>query len=183
MATPHLVQISKLLALILRHRPGEFGIVLDAEGYAGLDEVLAAVRTRIAGATRADLEAVVSQVEPEKTRYRIEDGDIRANYGHSLPERIEQQRADPPPVLWHGTPEQALGEIGRHGLLPMRRQYVHLTTGPELAVRIGARHGRPRLLKVDAARAHADGVDFYRANDAFWLAERIPPAYLDTLDT
>jgi putative RNA 2'-phosphotransferase len=179
MTTPHLVRISKLLALILRHRPGEFGIVLDAEGYAGLDEVLAAVRTRIGSATLADLEAVVSRIEPEKSRYRIADGEIRANYGHSLPGRIEQQQEVPPAVLWHGTPEHALAEISRRGLLPMRRQYVHLTTSSELALRIGARHGRPRLLKVDAARAHADGVAFYRANDAFWLAVQIPQAYLD----
>jgi putative RNA 2'-phosphotransferase len=179
MTPRHLVRISKLLALILRHKPGEFGVVLDAEGYADLAEVLAAVRTRIADATLADLQAVVSQVEPEKTRYRIEGGEIRANYGHSLPERIGQERGVPPPALWHGTPEHALAEIARQGLLPMRRQYVHLTTSPSLALRIGARHGRPRLLRIDAARAALEGVVFYRANDAFWLADRIPPAYLD----
>jgi putative RNA 2'-phosphotransferase len=179
MATPHLVRISKLLALILRHRPQDFGITLDPEGYADLAEVLSAVRTRIASATLADLEAVVSQIEPEKTRYRIEGGEIRANYGHSLPGRIEQHRDTPPAVLWHGTPTHAVEEIARQGLLPMRRQYVHLTTSPELAVRIGARHGRPRLLTIDSARAHAAGVAFYRANDAFWLALGIPPAYLD----
>jgi putative RNA 2'-phosphotransferase len=178
MSTPRLVRISKLLALILRHRPGEFGIILDAEGYADLTQVLTAVRTRIADATPADIEAAVRQIEPEKTRYRIEGGEIRANYGHSLPGRIEQERAPPPAVLWHGTPEQAVEEITRRGLLPMRRQYVHLTTSPELALRIGARRGKPRLLTIDAAGAAAAGVAFYRANDAFWLAEHIPPAHL-----
>lgn len=178
MKTPYLVRISKLLALILRHTPEQFGIVLDAEGYAALPEVLAAVRTRIESATLADLEAVVSQVEPQKSRYSIVGGEIRANYGHSLAGRIEQQAGVPPPVLWHGTPEDALQQISQQGLRPMRRQYVHLTTSQDLATRIGARHGKPRLLRVDAAAAHAQGTVFYRANDAFWLALHIPPQYL-----
>lgn len=179
MASPNLVRISKLLALILRHRPEQFGIVLDAEGYADLQEVLAAVQTRIPGARLADLQAVVTEVEPEKSRYRIEGGEIRANYGHSLAGRIEQEREVPPAVLWHGTPESAVDEILKQGLLPMRRQYVHLTTDPGLARRIGQRHGRPLLLKIDAQRAHREGSVFYRANDAFWLSEHIPPTYLE----
>jgi putative RNA 2'-phosphotransferase len=178
MATPRLVRISKLLALILRHRPDQFGIVLDGEGYADLREVLAAVQTRLPGATLADLTMVVREVEPEKSRYRIEDGGIRANYGHSLAGRIAQEPGVPPALLWHGTPDHALEAIARQGLLPMRRQYVHLTTSRELATRIGARHGAPRTLKVDAARAHADGLVFYWANDAFWLSGHIPPGYI-----
>lgn len=179
MTAPHLLRISKLLALILRHTPGEFGIVLDAEGYATLTDVLAAVRTRLPSATLADLQAVVSQVEPEKSRYSIVAGEIRANYGHSLAGRIEQQAGVPPAVLWHGTPEHALAQISQQGLRPMSRQYVHLTTSQDLALRIGARHGKPRLLRVDAAGAHAHDTRFYRANDAFWLALHIPPQYLD----
>lgn len=65
MAAPRLFRISKLLALMLRQRPEQFGIVLDAEGYADLNEVLAAVRTRIGTATLEDLEAVVQTLEPE----------------------------------------------------------------------------------------------------------------------
>lgn len=179
MTTPYLVRISKLLALILRHKPEQLGIELDAEGYAPLSEVLAAVRSQIASATLADLEAVVTQLEPEKNRYSIVDGEIRANYGHSFEGRIQHEAGVPPPVLWHGTPESAIQQISQQGLHPMRRQYVHLTTQPELATRIGARHGKPRLLKVDAAAAHAQGTIFYRANDAFWLALHIPPQHLD----
>lgn len=179
MPRPRLVQISRLLALILRHRPGSFGIVLDAEGYADLHEVLAAVRTRIPTATLEDLVAVVETLETDKRRYSIEDGEIRANYGHSIASRIEHQRAQAPAILWHGTHLAALERITSQGLLPMRRQYVHLTTSPDLAQRIGARHGTPRLIRVEAARAQADRIVFYRANESFWLADHVPPRYLD----
>jgi putative RNA 2'-phosphotransferase len=164
---------------MLRHQPDQFGIVLDAEGYADLREVLAAVRTRIASATLEDLVAVVETIEPEKRRYSIEEGEIRANYGHSFAGRIAHDACAPPATLWHGTPVTAAPRIREQGLLPMRRQYVHLTTYPELATRIGARHGSPLVLTVDAARAHAEGVVFYRANNAFWLADYIAPRYLD----
>jgi len=177
-STPTLVRISKLLALILRHRPDQFGVVVDAEGYADLREVLAAVRTRIGSATAEDLVAAVQSIEPEKRRYSIEEGEIRANYGHSLADRIQHQTGVPPATLWHGTPQHAVLRILQEGLLPMRRQYVHLTTSKDLAMRIGARHGAPRLLRVDAAQAHTAGVIFYRANEAFWLADHIPPTYL-----
>ena len=60
----------------------------------------------------------------------------------------------------------------------MKRQYVHLTTDGVLAARIGARHGVVQLLAIDASAAHAAGIAFYRANEAFWLAERIPKQYL-----
>jgi putative RNA 2'-phosphotransferase len=179
MVPPRLVRLSKLLALMLRHRPDQFGIVLDAEGYAEIREVLSAVRTRIAAATLEDLVAVVETIEPEKRRYSLDEGEIRANYGHSVAGRIAHEACAPPDTLLHGTPVTALQRIREQGLLPMRRQYVHLTTHPDLATRIGARHGTPRLLTVDAARAHADGVVFYRANDAFWLTDHIAPQYLD----
>jgi putative RNA 2'-phosphotransferase len=179
-SAPRLLRISKLLALILRHRPDKFGIVLDAEGWGDLKEVLAAVRTRVGDATQEDLVAVVESVETDKCRYSIDEGEIRANYGHSLARRIQHESSMPPAILWHGTPEHALRRIFTEGLAPMRRQYVHLTTSKDLATRIGARHGRPRTLRVDAARAHANGLVFYRANDAFWLADHIPPQYIDT---
>src|SRR5262245_1097844 len=57
-------ELSKLMSLILRHEPERFGLVLDAEGFVLLDELLAAVRTRFPSATRDQLLAVVERVEP-----------------------------------------------------------------------------------------------------------------------
>jgi putative RNA 2'-phosphotransferase len=177
------VRLSKLLSLILRHSPEKFGVVLDPEGYAGLQDVLRAVRTAMPDASENDLVSVVAGVEPEKRRFTISDGEIRANYGHSLETRIEHAVGIPPDSLWHGTSDRAIAGIAEHGLLPMKRQYVHLTTDVGIATRVGARYGTPRVLRVDAARAHSAGVVFYTANDTFWLAERVPPEYVDLQGT
>lgn len=179
MDTRRLVPLSKLLSLILRHQPEQFGVVLDPEGYADLREVLLAVQSRAPDATESDLEAIVATVEPEKQRFSINDGEIRANYGHSLASRIQHLPAVPPDVLWHGTTDVALVSITARGILPMKRQYVHLTTNIQLANRIGSRHGTPRTIEVNAARAHAEGTLFYRANDSFWLADQIAPRHLN----
>jgi len=170
--------LSKLLSLILRHQPQRFGVTLDAEGYASIEEVLLAVRARLPQATVADVHRVVDTLEPDKQRFGIVAGEIRANYGHSLPELIVHASAAPPEVLLHGTTHSAVADILEHGLKPMRRQYVHLTTEHALAERIGARHGIACVLTVAAERAAAEGVFFYRANPSFWLANAVPARYI-----
>jgi putative RNA 2'-phosphotransferase len=173
-----LVRLSKLMSLILRHQPEQFGVTLDAEGYAAIADVLAAVRDRMPQVTVADLHTVVTTLEPDKRRFSMLTDEIRANYGHSLAERIVHQPATPPAVLLHGTSQPAVTAILAAGILPMRRQYVHLTTDAQLAARIGRRHGAACILAVDAARAAAGGVLFYRANESFWLADAVPAWYV-----
>ncbi len=60
----------------------------------------------------------------------------------------------------------------------MARQYVHLTEDRALALKVGSRHGKPRLIQVDAPRAPAEGVVFYKANRSFWLADAVSERYL-----
>jgi putative RNA 2'-phosphotransferase len=178
MSDARLVRISKLMSLILRHKPEQFGVILDAEGYAPIDDVVRAVRESMPDASIDDLRGVVACIEPDKARFSIEGSDIRANYGHSLRDRIEQPRVVPPEVLLHGTSESVVQGIRRDGIQPMRRQYVHLTTNRDLAGRVGGRRGRATVLEVEALRAFKAGLIFYRANESFWLADFIPPAFI-----
>lgn len=179
MDAARLKRVSKRMALILRHAPERAGLVLDPEGYVRLDELVAALRGEIPDVDADTVRAVVLQVEPHKQRYAIEGDFVRANYGHSTAERIAHEPAEPPAELFHGTDETALQAIREQGLKPMRRQYVHLTTDPELALSVGARHGAPRLLRVNAAAAHAAGLPFYKANHTFWLVAAVPAEFLE----
>jgi putative RNA 2'-phosphotransferase len=62
----------------------------------------------------------------------------------------------------------------------MGRQYVHLATSPELAMRIGKRRDpQPILLEIQARRASEEGVSFYQANPLIYLADHIPPSYIN----
>jgi putative RNA 2'-phosphotransferase len=178
MSDARLVRISKLLSLILRHKPEQFGVLLDPEGFAPIEDVLRAMRESIPNICVDDVHQVVGTLEPDKARFSIVGSDIRANYGHSLSQRIAQQRVVPPEILLHGTSQHAVSSIRAGGIRPMRRQYVHLTTNPDLAARVGSRHGKAQVLEIDALRASKSGVAFYRANESFWLTDFVAPEFI-----
>jgi putative RNA 2'-phosphotransferase len=172
-----LVQLSRKMSLALRHEPRRFGLDLDGEGFVALEALATAL-----GASPDAIRRVVAEVEADKQRFSIVDDDIRANYGHSLADRVAQQAATPPPVLLHGTHSAAVATILREGLRPMARQYVHLTSDESIASRVGGRRGTAVLLRVDTLAAMADGVVFFRANDTFWLVDALPARFLALAD-
>lgn len=135
-------------------------------------DVAAALRV-----TEDDLAAVLAL--PGKQRYEIEDGRIRARYGHSIAERVEHPTATPPEVLFHGTSAAVVADILREGLRPMARQYVHLSADRATARQVGARRRGPvTVLLVAAGDAHRAGVAFREAGPGVWLADAVPAAYL-----
>jgi putative RNA 2'-phosphotransferase len=179
----HLVKLSKFLALILRHQPERFALLLDEEGWASLPEVMEILRglPNFRWATRADVTAVVEEGAGDgKRRFEVQGNRIRARYGHSLTRPIVCEPCTPPALLYHGTSPDALASISGQGLKPMARQYVHLSPDPETAIRVGACHDeRPVVLTVHAAEAHAAGVTFYQADEAVFLAKLIPAEFLE----
>jgi putative RNA 2'-phosphotransferase len=171
------VKLSKTLSYMLRHAPEEFGLLVDPEGYAPMEEVIEALRRKRPSVTRAQLEEVVTGCE--KGRFEIVDGEIRACYGHTLEGKIDYEPVEPPEVLFHGTANRFLDSIRKMGLRPMGRQYVHLTVRRDFARTVGRRRDRsPTILVVEALRAHQDGIVFYKANEDFYLADLVPSAYI-----
>jgi putative RNA 2'-phosphotransferase len=171
--------LSKLLALLLRHRAGEYGLALDPEGFVPLDDLLAAINGKRGWSwVRAEhVDEVIAH--QAKRRYEIVEGDIRAIYGHSVAAVITYPQIAPPEVLLHGTARRFVEAIRRVGLLPMRRQYVHLTDDPALALLTGKRRDpHPEIMRIAAARAHIAGVAFFQADNGVFLARAVPPEYI-----
>lgn len=181
--TRHLVKLSKFLALILRHQPERFALALDEEGWASLPEVMEILKglPNFRWATRGDVMAIVEGgTDDDKRRFEVAGDRIRARYGHSLAQPIRYTPCKPPRVLYHGTSPDALPLIRREGLKPMERQYVHLSPDRETAKHVGARHDEPPVvLTVRAAEAHAAGIEFYQADEAVYLAERVPIEFVE----
>lgn len=176
-----LIQLSRTVAYALRHRPGEFGLELDNEGWVSAGDLLAAIHSRdpdLAWADVASLEQIIES--SDKQRFELLSGSIRALYGHTLSEqRIARTPIAPPARLYHGTTPQAGAMILAMGLVPMRRHHVHLSVDRETAEIVARRRtGTPWILTIDAQSAHNNGVGFYRGNDAVWLAEHIPANYI-----
>ena len=178
-----LIKLSKFMALILRHQPERFALALDDEGWASLAEVMEILHglPNFRWATRADVMAVVEAgTGDDKRRFQVAGDRIRARYGHSLSQAIRYEPCMPPSRLYHGTAPEALEAIRRDGLKPMERQYVHLSPDQGTAVRVGSRHAScPIILTVRAAEAYAVGIAFYQADEAVYLAGRIPVEYVE----
>lgn len=176
----HLVRLSKTISRSLRHKPEDYGLVLDAEGWVAVDDMLRVLRKRFGEKKPigiAEIEAIIA--ESEKQRFELRDGKIRAFYGHSLPTKIEKEAAIPPNILYHGTTREAAEAILREGLKPMKRQYVHLSTDQKTANMVGLRRtGKPVILRIAAREAHQQGITFYLGNEDIWLADAIPPAFI-----
>jgi putative RNA 2'-phosphotransferase len=171
-------RVSKLLSYVLRHRPDEHGLTLDAAGWVAVDALLAALARAGLGVALADLERIVAESDKQRFAFSPDGTRIRANQGHSVQVELGHAPQVPPVVLYHGTVARALAAIRAEGLTKQERQHVHLSATRELAAQVGARRGRPIILEIDAAAMSADGHEFWCAPNGVWLTAHVPPRYL-----
>lgn len=164
---------SKRLSYLLRHSPESGNLVLDEQGWVGVDEVLAST-----GMSREDLQAAVDQ--NDKNRFELDGDRIRARQGHSVSVDLGLEPVVPPAVLYHGTAREALPAIFASGLSPMSRQHVHLSSSVAVAANVAGRRSRGDavLLLVDAAGLIAAGIPVYCSTNGVYLAPSVPPQFL-----
>lgn len=171
--------ISKKMSYALRHNPAKYGIKLDEYGYTDLAHFIVAmnhVHHFDPALTQAMIEEVIAN--SNKQRFEIKNGRICALYGHSIPGIIKHQEATPPAILYHGTAHRFMPSIKKLGLLPMQRQFVHLSTDIPMAKQVGRRHdNNPVILQVDTVAARQAGIKFYIGNDEVWLCDELPAKF------
>jgi putative RNA 2'-phosphotransferase len=174
-------QLSRTISHALRHEPWLYELELDDEGWVNVSALIAALREQDAEwahVDRSDIEQMIAT--SEKRRHEIVGDRIRALYGHSVPGKLHPTRARPPELLFHGTAPGTVELILQQGLKPMGRQYVHLSTDERTAIEVGLRKSpKPALLRIRALEAHDANVVFYAGNDKVWLADVVPPEYMD----
>jgi putative RNA 2'-phosphotransferase len=173
-------RLSQTIARALRHAPEAYGLQLDDEGWTSVEALLAALRRRRDWQNLSEHDLVVMMERSSKQRYEMCDGRIRAFYGHSIPDKVQKLPVEPPQVLYHGTAPDVVEQIRAEGLKSMNRQYVHLSTEQQTAAQVGSRKtSHPVLLKIRALEAYQAGVRFYHGNEDTWLADSIPPEFID----
>ena len=130
--------------------------------------------------TQNDLAVMIDK--SEKKRHEINAGKIKALYGHSTPMHVVKEEKIPPDKLYHGTARRFIESIKNNGLLPMNRQYVHLSADIDTARKVGLRRDNsPCIPEIDSKRAYENGVKFYHGNEKVWLADKIPSGYIKEL--
>ena len=173
--------VSKFISLILRHKPEIVGITLDEHGWANVDELIGGINRAGKRLDRDLLERIVAEDEKQRYSFDEEHARIRANQGHSIPVDVELEEQVPPAVLYHGTGEKSVDAIDRQGLIPKTRLYVHLSPDVETAEKVGRRHGRPVIYRVNSGAMHEEGIVFYRSVNGVWLVKEVPVKYLEKM--
>lgn len=170
--------VSKFLSLHLRHAPHELGLVLEVGGWVAIDALLDGARRKGFPIARDELARVVA--ESDKQRFAIDETGlrIRANQGHSVDVDLQLSPSDPPAELFHGTGSTSVESILATGLARRARHHVHLSPDTETATKVGARHGKPVVLVIDAAKMRADRHVFFCSANGVWLVDEVPPQYL-----
>ncbi len=176
-----LVKVSKYLSKHLRHEPERLGLTLQPGGWVGVGELLAACAAHGFALTRAELDEVVARSDKKRFSFDETGARIRANQGHSTEVDLQLEPAEPPPLLYHGTPERNRDVIRETGLKRLQRHHVHLSGDEATARKVGERRGKPILFAVDAAAMRRDGHTFYRSANGVWLVDEVPPKYLRLL--
>ena len=176
-----LVRISKYLSKHLRHQPERLGLQLAAGGWVAVDDLLAACARERFPVSREELDEVVARSDKQRFAFDPTGTLIRANQGHSVDVDLQLEPVPPPALLYHGTGRPAVEAILQTGLQKMARHHVHLSGDVATATRVGAGHGPPVVLEVNAAAMHEAGYVFYRSANGVWLTDHVPPSYLRQL--
>lgn len=177
----NLVRISRFLSLVLRHKPWTIGLDLDSHGWASVDELIEKAAPRRA-LTRELIEKVVHGNDKQRFALSADGTRIRANQGHSIEIDIGLEMQVPPDVLYHGTATRFLAAIKAEGLKRGKRHHVHLSPDADTARAVGARYGKPVVLRIDAKGMHEQGMAFFVSANGVWLTERVPASYIRQTD-
>ena len=177
-----LESLSKYLSYLLRHHPEALKLKMDKQGWVSVNELLSKINAE--GHYSISLEELKEVVDKnDKKRFALRENNwglfIRATQGHSLASvDMKYSPVKPPNVLYHGTAYRFVDSIQKKGILAMKRQYVHLSTDYDTAVSVGIRHGKVKVLMIDAEKMYNDGVEFYKSENGIWLTKFVDKKYI-----
>ncbi len=178
--------ISRILAGMLRHFPERYGIRLDDHGWAKIYPIIAAIRAERRGygwLTPRHIEALIRT--DDRHRYSINNrGEIRANYGHTIPVEMDDLPDDDiPEKLYYQTTLEEKDLIKEAGISPSDRTWVHISKTYRQAFVSGLFHvDDPEVLEIDSGSFIGSGGRIFRANDDIFLTREIPPRFIREAD-
>jgi len=173
-----LKHISKLMSLVLRHKPEEIGLQLDENGWTNVKQLIEKINAKGIQITAETIEDVVETNDKKRFAFTQDKTMIRASQGHSIAVELNLSVITPPDILYHGTADRFLDSILANGLQKQGRQHVHLSAAVETATAVGGRHGKPVILTINAKAMHNNGFKFYLSDNKVWLVDSVPCQYI-----
>lgn len=171
-------KISKFLSLVLRHKPEVVGIILDRQGWADTQELLAKLHYKGFQITLEQLQEMVANNDKKRFAFSEDLSRIRASQGHSFEVDLGLLELEPPEILYHGTAVSKISSIKEQGIQKRSRQHVHLSVDVPAAIMVGSRHGKPVALEIRAGEMYKQGNKFFLSENGIWLTDRVPPEFI-----
>ena len=161
-------KLSKMMTAALRHKPGDFQIELQPDGFVRLETLAQSAPFRRLGATSRMLASVVRSISKKRFMFTMRRGDIHvaATHGHSegvlttQDTLVEISLSRAPEFAYHATKFSNWHGILSQGLLKMGRTHVHLAVQP--TQQEGLRGGQDLLIVVRCQDLVKSGIRLYR---------------------
>ena len=162
-------RLSRLLTAALRHKPEDFGLRLQDDGFADLEDVTSKRAFYKHGASPRMLAAVGARFGKKRFVFKLEGRQvyIAASHGHSrgilrsLALFQEQTVETAPRLAYHATQFRKWAGISTTGLQRMEREHVHLALQADQES--GMRQGQDLLIAVAAQEMVASGITLLRS--------------------
>ena len=174
-----LKKTSKWLSRVLRHSPQSFSIEILPGGWALISQIIDNSPHNIEKDILLDINDHFDKARFEFSQDQLY---IRASHGHSIDVELDLKPSQPPEILFHGTADKNVSSIFQLGINPGSRQFVHLSSSREEALKIGQRHGKPTLLTINSKAMHESGHIFFARPNNIWLTTDVPVSFITTQD-
>ena len=162
-------RLSRLLTAALRHKPQDFNLRLQEDGFVDLEEVASQRAFRKHGASPRMLAAVSTQLSKKRFVFKLAGRQVfvAASHGHSkgilrslaIFEQLTVTTA--PSLAFHATQFRKWAGISANGLRSMDREHVHLALQADQES--GLRQDQDLLLVVRARAMVAAGITLLRS--------------------
>lgn len=169
--------LCRLMVYILGHRPDEFGLVPDKEGFITFKELLWAIHEEQGWGYVRQVHINEVLMGKERDLFQPEDKRIRA-LDRQWHLDLDNPILSSPKILFTPIRRKAHPFAMEKGLKSTEDRYLILTSDRDMAKRIGHRRDQnPVLLEIMAASAQEEGIFFYPFGHLF-LTTDIPARFI-----
>lgn len=165
------------MSYVIGHKPDEFGLVPDREGYVRFKELLWALNEEPGWSyvRQGDINEVL--MSDDRSSFEVKDRSIRCAGRNTGPD-LNVPLLKLPAVLYTPVRRKAHASVIENGL-PLSEDIPYvLSSDREMALRTGSRKDKkPVILEVMAEKAANEGVLFYSCGRLF-LCMEIPSRYI-----
>lgn len=167
----------RIMAYVLGHRPDEFGLIPDEEGFVGIKEFIQALHEEAEWRYVRESHLREALVHSQPGLFQLKEKRIRARERHWR-YNLQPYPFDPEKILFSPVRRRAHHHVFERGLSSADNRWVVLYPERQTALRIGKRKDpQPVILEILALKAHRNGIPLFRFG-SLYLAKQIAPQYI-----